>query len=469
MTNIQGKVKMTYIHNYDMAIAKIMTAGVDVWLNTPRRPQEPLRAPDDDDPPRSGKGGGGVRGYTDAQANEAPGTFGRLQGSSRAPGDDDSPSGSGKGGGGVRGHTNTHQFEALETGSRGRELAPNEQTDQPSVAGDGYSQRQIGLSTCEASPSTLAQSRDPAFEHLVDMQFLQTATNSGNASQLADVALQFAEAERVLLRSHHDVTAEQLIKLAAKLAVGKDKTTMDRLVKAAKLQKNEKLVAELEAMAKLNGESRAINPAEMVSVLDTTPEAFAAYHNLLMQLDTAKRLGDREVLKMLEKMLQLTHGLSKQQIEYIKTSIASAEKATPERLGSSLEALRKLGGNSRGFDPRNPFKNSAVDPNTWRLPRPAPPAGSGWSDSHSNYQATIRLINDSGWNVGWSASGNGGGQVPNGNQYPQLQLSNTDAQPWIQISQPNGSSGPRWNVYNGQTCHFGYDPNRPDPIYLWHE
>jgi starch phosphorylase len=40
MKNIRGKVKIAYIHNYDIAIAKLMTAGVDVWLNTPRRPQE---------------------------------------------------------------------------------------------------------------------------------------------------------------------------------------------------------------------------------------------------------------------------------------------------------------------------------------------------------------------------------------------------------------------------------------------
>jgi starch phosphorylase len=40
MKNIQGKVKMAYIHNYDIAIGKLMTAGVDLWLNTPRRPQE---------------------------------------------------------------------------------------------------------------------------------------------------------------------------------------------------------------------------------------------------------------------------------------------------------------------------------------------------------------------------------------------------------------------------------------------
>jgi starch phosphorylase len=40
MKSIQGMVKMTYIHNYDIAIGKMMTGGVDLWLNTPRSPKE---------------------------------------------------------------------------------------------------------------------------------------------------------------------------------------------------------------------------------------------------------------------------------------------------------------------------------------------------------------------------------------------------------------------------------------------
>ena len=40
MKTIHGKVKIAYIHNYDMTIGKMMTAGVDIWLNTPRRPME---------------------------------------------------------------------------------------------------------------------------------------------------------------------------------------------------------------------------------------------------------------------------------------------------------------------------------------------------------------------------------------------------------------------------------------------
>ncbi|GAH00215.1 unnamed protein product [marine sediment metagenome] len=40
MKTINGKVKIVFIQNYDMSIGKMMTAGVDLWLNTPRRPKE---------------------------------------------------------------------------------------------------------------------------------------------------------------------------------------------------------------------------------------------------------------------------------------------------------------------------------------------------------------------------------------------------------------------------------------------
>jgi len=40
MKSINNNIKITFIHNYNMTIGKLMTAGVDLWLNTPRRPME---------------------------------------------------------------------------------------------------------------------------------------------------------------------------------------------------------------------------------------------------------------------------------------------------------------------------------------------------------------------------------------------------------------------------------------------
>jgi len=40
MKSLENNVKIVFIHNYDMTIGKLITSGVDIWLNTPRRPRE---------------------------------------------------------------------------------------------------------------------------------------------------------------------------------------------------------------------------------------------------------------------------------------------------------------------------------------------------------------------------------------------------------------------------------------------
>ena len=37
---LEGIIKVVYVENYDMAWAKLLCSGVDVWLNTPKRPHE---------------------------------------------------------------------------------------------------------------------------------------------------------------------------------------------------------------------------------------------------------------------------------------------------------------------------------------------------------------------------------------------------------------------------------------------
>jgi starch phosphorylase len=40
MREMQGSVPMAFLPDYDMALAKIMVAGADIWLNTPLPPME---------------------------------------------------------------------------------------------------------------------------------------------------------------------------------------------------------------------------------------------------------------------------------------------------------------------------------------------------------------------------------------------------------------------------------------------
>jgi len=38
--DLKGSVNIVYLQNYDMEVAKKLTSGVDIWLNTPQRPKE---------------------------------------------------------------------------------------------------------------------------------------------------------------------------------------------------------------------------------------------------------------------------------------------------------------------------------------------------------------------------------------------------------------------------------------------
>jgi starch phosphorylase len=38
--NMKEHIKIVYVDNYDIELGKMITSGVDLWLNTPRRPQE---------------------------------------------------------------------------------------------------------------------------------------------------------------------------------------------------------------------------------------------------------------------------------------------------------------------------------------------------------------------------------------------------------------------------------------------
>ena len=38
--SLKGELKVVYLHNYDVALARMLVSGADLWLNTPRKPHE---------------------------------------------------------------------------------------------------------------------------------------------------------------------------------------------------------------------------------------------------------------------------------------------------------------------------------------------------------------------------------------------------------------------------------------------
>jgi starch phosphorylase len=88
---LRGSVRVAYLENYDMALAKLLTSGADVWLNTPQPPMEAsgtsgMKAALNGVPSLSVLDGWWIEGCIEGKTGWAIGTDGRVEwaGSNRA-------------------------------------------------------------------------------------------------------------------------------------------------------------------------------------------------------------------------------------------------------------------------------------------------------------------------------------------------------------------------------------------------
>lgn len=109
-----------------------------------------------------------------------------------------------------------------------------------------------------AAEPTHGTLHDRAFDKYVDSDFIAQAWNRLDADALTDVALQLAEGERILLRSHKVGSAADVLRLASRIATTRgNKETLASITTAAKALKVEDVHAQVAAASKLGGASRA--------------------------------------------------------------------------------------------------------------------------------------------------------------------------------------------------------------------
>ncbi|QDU28304.1 hypothetical protein ETAA8_34040 [Anatilimnocola aggregata] len=189
---------------------------------------------------------------------------------------------------------------------------------------------------------------DPAFERYVDLLLLGQAWETLDAVLLTDCALQLAEGERVLMRSHKAISSQQVLDLAAKIAADKrDTATLDRLANVAQVTKNTAASEQIAAARKLASASRSVNPALSVPAAATTPDQLALYQEAINGAKAATALGDATYFKNLEAGLADTNcilvSLSPTQRSYLKTLISETLPALPKQANPALsETLMKL-------------------------------------------------------------------------------------------------------------------------------
>jgi hypothetical protein len=191
---------------------------------------------------------------------------------------------------------------------------------------------------------------DPAFDRYFDRALLTQGLEEGDASLVADAALQLAEGERVLLRTHRSLNARDVARVALKLAAAKaDAKTVARLKAFADRAEDAAFKTEVAAVEKLASAARSVDPSLVVSVETTPAEHVEILRSLTDEVTTAALLGNKDCLLGIEESLPYINSLTDAQRGFLKSSVSSALKdlakptATTDALRDLLHAQRGIG------------------------------------------------------------------------------------------------------------------------------
>jgi len=218
--------------------------------------------------------------------------------------------------------------------------------------------RALGSPSSDDNPTSFGADirPDPAFARYVDLDQLALAWSDKNPSLLTDFALQLAEGERVLQRSHKGITSDRLLSMAARIAAEKkDKAALARLGKAADSLKKPELAAQIATAQGLASASRDADPAQRFQIDRAKPEDFLLFRDSLDSILNAKLAGDADTLDVI---IQLTPGmtqLSDQQRKYLVKAATQARDSLPKDSSSmdpTADAIESLLSGSRS--PGNP-------------------------------------------------------------------------------------------------------------------
>ncbi len=230
----------------------------------------------------------------------------------------------------------------------------------------------VGPSKSQSAGAKLEDTGDPAFERYVDLALAGKAWADLDARLLTDVALQLAEGERILLRSHKAFSADKVLEKAAHVAIGKkDKAALERLAKVLEKRDLPALKAQVSAAMKLAASSRTVDPAMLISVEQTSPQAFAAYQRWMLDIQATRLSGDRAALDEVEKSVSRFEGLAPAMRDAILKRLSEARSAIPKdaKPDATAEALAKLAtgssanGEERGVSPESPESTLSTDLN----------------------------------------------------------------------------------------------------------
>lgn len=173
---------------------------------------------------------------------------------------------------------------------------------------------------------------DPAFDRYVNMLLLGKAWNDMDAGLLVDVALQLAEGERVLQRSHRAISAEKLLELATHVAVEtNDEATLERLAKVAKARDDQELTSRVAMAGKLAGKSR--DAGSSLTMAQVGSSEYTLFRNYMTEIRGARIAQDTTRLDRIAMRVDTDSELSSLSREELREEIQRVRSGTPEEIG----------------------------------------------------------------------------------------------------------------------------------------
>lgn len=207
---------------------------------------------------------------------------------------------------------------------------------------------------------------DEAFGRYVSLNLVVVAIRSGDASSITDIALQLAEGERILFRTHKSgVTSRSLLEKATKLALDFNNTeTLDRLQRIFEKIDDKELISQLATSRKLGSESRSIEPELALSFDAVTFEEFRSVKETLNSIREAELLGDRSQLQQIESAINASTDISEARkdalIKRVKAKLESMPTLPASTYGK-IDPISRLMGSSRGWGIGN-LTDGSIDP-----------------------------------------------------------------------------------------------------------
>lgn len=184
--------------------------------------------------------------------------------------------------------------------------------------------------------------KDHAFNSYVDPETMHAAVHSADPKLMSDVAMQLGEGERVLNRQHNAVSADDMARVAARIAGEKgDAETLQRLQTYAKNSGRDQLNPHIADALKKVQHKQAIVDTRPKFADSGNPRVDNVVNGILNEIDKAVHMHNHDAINQIQGSLQ-NWNLPPEVQQQINQHIDQERQRIPQESDSATQSLQGL-------------------------------------------------------------------------------------------------------------------------------